>query len=76
MRLIVDLRLSLEQFRKLLAIGFGYEPPDVDVVQFFEMANARILPPDAGSFSGIGSDVNELLKQALDQAVIAKRECD
>lgn len=63
--LTVEISLTFEQFRALLERGMATTLNDTAVLRFWEMANRRILPPDPGSFSGIGSDVNDIVHEAL-----------
>jgi hypothetical protein len=63
-RLTVEVDLSFDQFRELLADGLGgpVRPSNDQVVEMWHVVNRRILPTDAGSFSGIGHDVNQIIQ--------------
>lgn len=63
--LIVEIPLTIKQFRALVADGFGRPPSDDELVELYQIVGRRILPPDPGSFSGIGFDVNRLVKSRL-----------
>ena len=64
-RLVVEIDLSFDEFRKMMERSLGYELSDDDVYSLWEIANRRILPPDSGSFSGIGSDVGECVRRDI-----------
>ena len=64
-RLMVEVDLSFEQFRALLAWGRGSPVTDWEVVEAWLIVRRRILPPDAGSFCGIGCDVNRAVVEYL-----------
>lgn len=63
--LTVEIDLTFEQFRRLLEIGLGAVVEDAAVLDFWKMANRRILPPDHGSYSGIGGDINDIVHGVL-----------
>ncbi len=63
--LIVEIKLSFVEFKKLLSDTIGGEQSDDDVLEFWDIANRRILPTDQGSYSGIGYDINELIHEKL-----------
>lgn len=63
-RLTVEIDLSFDQFRKLLDSP-GAPSDDVSALDSWRIVNRRILPPDAGSFSGIGFEVGELVRESL-----------
>ena len=64
-RLVVEIDLSFDEFRKMMERSLGYELSDDEVYSLWEIANRRILPPDSGSFSGIGSDVGECVRRDI-----------
>ena len=64
-KLLVELELDLDQFTKLLEHGFGWKPNDDELVEFRDIFDRRILPNESGSYSGIGFDVNEIVKAAI-----------
>lgn len=65
-KLVVEIDLSFEQFRKLLEIGLGCQHTEEQVAGFAAICHRRILPTDSGSYSGIGFDINCLLKALID----------
>lgn len=64
-RLLVEIDLSFDEFRKMMERSIGYELSDDDVYALWEVANRRLLPPDEGSFSGIGHDVGECVRRDI-----------
>ena len=47
--LIVEIKLSFVEFKKLLSDTIGGEQSDDDVLEFWDIANRRILPTDTGT---------------------------
>jgi hypothetical protein len=68
-RLTVEIDISYEQFRALLMHGIGGTFDDDETYHYWEIANRRLLPPDCGSFSGIGFDVGEIVREKLEKIV-------
>ena len=66
-RLTVEIGLSFEEFRKLMERSLGYALNDDDVYSFWELTDRRILPPDQGSYSGIGFDIGECVRRDLQE---------
>ncbi len=66
-KLMVEVDLSLEQFRKLIVDGRGYDIPDEELYEYFGIVHRRLLPSDSGSFAGVGHDINVIVQEALRQ---------
>lgn len=67
-RLMVEIDLTFAEFRKMMERSLGYDLSDDDVYALWEVANRRLLPPDSGSFSGIGSDVGDCVRRDIASA--------
>ncbi len=61
----VQMHLTLGEFVKLLWIGSGVIPTEPEVAERAEIVRHRILPPDAGSYCGIGSDIGYLFRKGM-----------
>jgi hypothetical protein len=64
-RLVVEIDLTYKEFRKMMERTMEHDLSDDDVYELWEIANRRILPPDEGSFCGIGSDVGDCVRRDI-----------
>lgn len=64
-RLTVEVDLTYEEFKKLNELGFGVPLSDSEVVDLWSIVNRRILPSCSSSFSGIGGDINAIVKKRI-----------
>jgi hypothetical protein len=70
-RLMVEIDLTFDEFRKMMERPLGYDLSDDDVYALWEVANRRLLPPDESSFSGIGFDVGECVRRDIASPIIS-----
>lgn len=64
-QLTAKIEVSKESFRRFLSDSFGYRVDDEEIAELQSMLKDKILPNDAGSWGGVGFDINSMVKESL-----------